>query len=63
MNIQTISYQRVQNLGNYESQRFEATANVVEGEDPQVAFEALKAYVESQLGIKREANSLDDDMF
>lgn len=54
MRLQVISYQRVKNLGNYESERFEATANVEDGDDPNGAYEALKAYVEHHLGLSRE---------
>ena len=54
MNIKTISYQRVKNLGNYESERLEATADVPEGEDPRVCFVRLKRYVEAQLNIEQE---------
>jgi hypothetical protein len=63
MQIESISYQRVKNLGNYESERFEASANVVEGEDPHTAFIALKRYVEANLGIKQEPHAPYDDEF
>lgn len=62
MHLTAITYQRVKNLGNYESERFEATAHVDEGEDPDGAYEALKAYVERHLGIIKESDRAIDDL-
>ncbi len=36
MKITTITYQADENLGNYESERLEASADVEEGEDPNI---------------------------
>ncbi|MGI2907355.1 hypothetical protein [Tolypothrix sp. VBCCA 56010] len=47
--IETITYKPVKNLGNYQSQTFEATATVEEGDDPQIVAEGLKAFVYGQL--------------
>lgn len=49
MKIKTISYQAVKNLGNYESERLEAHAEVEEGEDPRVAALKLRQWVNLQL--------------
>lgn len=49
MKIETITYKRVKNLGDYQSETFEATATVEEGDDPQVVGEGLKAFVYGQL--------------
>ncbi|MEH2459146.1 hypothetical protein [Nostoc sp.] len=46
MKIKTISYQRVVNLGNYESKRLELFAELQEGEDEEVAISALMEKVE-----------------
>ena len=49
MIITYISYQKVKNLGNYESERLEATATVVEDENVADAVKQLRAFVELQL--------------
>ncbi|MEH2371964.1 hypothetical protein [Nostoc sp.] len=49
MKIKTISYQRVVNLGNYESKRLELFAEVQEGEDEEVAISALMEKVERKV--------------
>ena len=67
MIIKSISYQKVKNLGNYESERLEATATVVEDENVAEAVSQLRAFVEFQLDVKvsqlleKEHNPLFDD--
>lgn len=56
MKVKTITYQRVKNLGNYESERFEMTAEVYEDESPTEVAENLKEMVEDALDIKVEAH-------
>jgi hypothetical protein len=51
MKIKTITYQRVKNLGNYESERLEMTAELDPSEDDEVAIAELKARVEISLNI------------
>lgn len=46
--ITQITYARLWNLGNYENERFEATATVGEGEDPAVVLREVKAFVENE---------------
>ncbi|MEH2270101.1 MAG: hypothetical protein V7K68_16945 [Nostoc sp.] len=46
MQIKSISYHRVINLGNYESKRLELFAEVQEGEDPETAISSLAELVE-----------------
>ncbi|MEH1811944.1 MAG: hypothetical protein V7K26_03595 [Nostoc sp.] len=46
MQIKSISYHRVINLGNYESKRLELFAEVQEGEDPEAAISSLAELVE-----------------
>lgn len=48
MQIKTITYQAVKNLGNYESERLEMTVEL-EGEDPDEAALALRRRVNSLL--------------
>ena len=49
MIIKSISYQKVKNLGNYESERLEATATISEDESASEAASQLRAFVEFQL--------------
>ena len=49
MIIKSISYQKVKNLGNYESERLEATATIEEDESASEAVKQLRAFVEFQL--------------
>lgn len=45
MKITKITYQAVKNLGNYESERLEASADIEEGEDPTDAALKLRRWV------------------
>lgn len=54
MKVKTITYQRVKNLGNYESERLEITAEINEGEKPQEAIERLRELVLNRLNIETE---------
>lgn len=49
MKIETIAYKRVKNLGNYQSETFEAIAILEEGEDPHIVASVLKTFVYDQL--------------
>lgn len=49
MKIETITYKRVQNLGNYQSETLEATAIVEHGEDAEAVAAMLKAFIYNQL--------------
>ncbi|MBW4573589.1 MAG: hypothetical protein KME31_38260 [Tolypothrix carrinoi HA7290-LM1] len=57
MKIETITYKRVKNLGNYQSETFEATATVEEGEEAHIVAEVLKNFVCGQL----HRNAIKDD--
>jgi hypothetical protein len=48
MKALTITYQRVFNLGNYESERIEITLQVEEGETAQQVLDAAKRFVARQ---------------
>ena len=65
MEVKTITYQRVHNLGNYESERFEMTAELDEFESPTEAAENLKELVEDALGINppKSAANYDEKPF
>lgn len=52
MQIKTISYRRVNNLGNYNSEHLEMFAELEDGEEPISAAKVLKACVEESLGLK-----------
>lgn len=49
MAIKNITYQRVINLGNYESKRLELTAEVLEGEGEEEAISRLMEMVERKV--------------
>lgn len=49
MKITRLNYQAVKNLGNYESERLEASADVEEGEDPKDAALKLRQWVNVML--------------
>jgi hypothetical protein len=47
MKIETITYKRVNNLGNYQSETLEVTATVEEGEEAHIVAKVLKTFVYS----------------
>lgn len=49
LTITTVRYERVKNLGNYETQRFCAEATVNPGDDPQSVSQQLMNWVDAQL--------------
>jgi hypothetical protein len=64
MKIKTISYQRVKNLGNYESERLEMFAELDEDEDPDTVAVQLRLHVNSILDKRVQAanSNIDDDI-
>lgn len=54
MKIITITYKRIHNLGNFQSQTFEFTAEVQENELPLKVAEQLRFYVLEALGISED---------
>lgn len=54
MKIIEIMYQRVNNLGNFETERLEAKATISEDESPAEALSTLKRWVEVKLGIRKK---------
>lgn len=51
MQVKTISYQRVKNLGNYESERMEMTIELDDDDSVEIAIAALKDTVKKALNI------------
>lgn len=49
MKIKTISCKRILNLGSYESRHFDTTADIYEGEDPDVESSKLIEFVERKI--------------
>ena len=49
MKITEISYGRTKNLGNYQSERLDVTAEVGDEENPTTTYQQLKAWVAQQL--------------
>ncbi|QLE55653.1 hypothetical protein [Nostoc sp. TCL26-01] len=68
MQIKTITYQRVINLGNYESKRLEMTAEMWEGDDLEFETSFLMEMVErkvredSQKAIEQEIRQLRNEL-
>lgn len=67
MKITTITYQVVKNLGNYESERLEMSAQLEEGEDPEEAALKLRQRVNLLLNEpprygKSQEDPPDDDL-
>lgn len=52
--FKTITYQRVKNLGNYESERLELSVELDENDDEAVAIASIKSKVEQALGIESD---------
>ena len=61
MAIKNITYQRVLNLGNYESKRLELSAEVLEGEGEEEAISRLMEMVERK--VREDAHSLVEEEF
>lgn len=59
MGITSVKYGRVKNLGNYETERFEAEV-IVEDQSPEEAVAECKAFVKKQLGLGPTAEELDE---
>lgn len=57
MKITKITYQRVKNLGNYESERLEIEVETNEKENYESKVKEMKKFVEKNLNIEKK----DDD--
>jgi len=49
MKIQTIRYERLHTFGSYENERFSVEVVVDEGEDPHLAADTLRLFVENEI--------------
>ena len=56
MKIKTITYQRVKNLGNYESERIELSAELNDDDDVQKTINQLKNKAFEALNIQENEN-------
>ena len=61
MEVKTITYQRLKNLGNYESERMELTAELNENDDVDDAIASLKNLVLESLDLKAEPETANFD--
>ncbi|MBD2416073.1 hypothetical protein H6G80_03200 [Nostoc sp. FACHB-87] len=61
MKIETITYKRVKNLGNYENETFQATATVTETDNPETAAKILRQFVNNQLYPPQTESEPDPD--
>jgi len=59
--LKTIAFKRIKNLGNFESENLELTAEVDKNEDIDRAIESLKAMVYKGLGLDK-SKSTDDNI-
>ena len=53
MEVKTITYKRVNNLGNYNTEHLEMIAVLDDGEDVQEGTKQLKLEVETALGLNK----------
>ena len=53
MKVKTITYKRIHNLGNYNTEHLEMTAELDNGEDVQESTSQLKLEVETALGLNK----------
>jgi hypothetical protein len=51
LKIEKVTYARLCKTAQYENERVEATAIVQDGQDPAEVHDALKAWVETRLGL------------
>ncbi len=63
MKVQTISVQRVKNLGNYQSERLEMIAVINEGEDPDAAALTLRLKVDRLLNQSLPSTTNADKLY
>ena len=61
MRIITVTYGRTVNLGNYESARLDATAQVEEAETAEDALGKLRTWIEQQADAERLARKPSDN--
>lgn len=52
MRITSLTYRRVRNLGNYQSEALDATADLAPAETPEEALDALRDWVHERLGLR-----------
>lgn len=52
MRYKTLTYQRVVNLGSYESERLQVEVELEDGDDEHYAAEQIQQYVHSALKLK-----------
>lgn len=62
LNITSVAYRRLKNLGNYENECVEAEAQVAPGEDPKAVYVALVAWVEEQIDPLKKVTSLEREL-
>jgi formate-dependent nitrite reductase cytochrome c552 subunit len=60
--ITSITYRRLATFGHYENEAVEATAKVGPDDDPTERLEALKGWVDTQLGCRQEYRAAKDDV-
>lgn len=54
MEIKTVAFKRIKNLGNYESEHLEFTADLEPGDDVETEVNTIKELVYDLLGVKKD---------
>lgn len=62
MQIKTITYQRVKNLGSYESERMEMTLELNDDDDVENAIKGIKLQVKKALNLPVDEKVDDSDI-
>lgn len=62
LNITSVAYRRLKNLGNYENECVEAEAQVAPDDDPKAVYVALVAWVEEQIDPLKKVTSLEREL-
>lgn len=63
MNITTVGYTRLKNLGNFENQKVHASSAVEEGQDPVQVLNDVKEWVHEQLGQEIDVRHLQEKKY
>lgn len=62
MQIKTLTYRRIKNLGNYQSETIEVTAELDEADDLTEKFEQLRTWTLTRLGELPSENLMEEDL-
>ena len=63
MKFKTITVSRVKQVRPYEPERAEVTVEIEDGDDPKAVYQAARAFVNEQLGVKDLLPIEDTDLY